>query len=281
MTYDFLARRLPGWLVLLAVIFLPMASQAAPKAKIWQRWTVHDAGSERRLDHGAWDQFLKRHVGTSADGVNRVDYAGVGAADRKSLQDYIGALEGIAVGTLGRDQQKAYWINLYNALTVRVILDHYPVASIRKINISPGIFSSGPWGNKLVTVEGEKVSLDDMEHRILRPVWNDPRVHYALNCAAIGCPNLQRRAFTAADMDAVLDRAARGYVNHRRGARVESGKLYVSSIYEWFKADFGASDRGVIEHLRRYADPELAAQLKGIGGITDDDYDWALNENTN
>ena len=103
-----------------------------------------------------------------------------------------------------RDEQLAYWINLYNALTVKVILDHYPVKSILDIDISPGWFSIGPWGKKLVAVEGVEISLDDIEHRILRPIWRDPRIHYALNCAAVGCPNLLREAFTGATAEVLL-----------------------------------------------------------------------------
>ncbi len=89
---------------------------------------------------------------------------------------------------LRRAEQFPFWINLYNALTVKVVLDHYPVEIIRDIDISPGLFADGPWGKKLVTVEGEALSLDDIEHRILRPIWKDPRLHYVLNCAALGVP---------------------------------------------------------------------------------------------
>jgi len=265
-------------LVLLVIVLSPGVSHGAPKADLWPRWAAHDAASHERVDHDVWNRFLKDHVEASEDGVNRVGYAAVEAPGKDALRGYVDMLSGIAVSTLNRGEQMAYWINLYNALTVRVILDHYPVSSIRKINISPGFFSSGPWGKKLVTVEGEKVSLDDIEHRILRPVWRDARIHYAVNCASIGCPNLLPRAFTADEMEALLDKAARDYVNHPRGARIEDGKLYVSSIYEWFKADFGGTDQGVIDHLRQYAAPSLQGQLEGVTAIADDVYSWALNE---
>jgi len=275
---DFVFRCLPIWIGLFTALVFPVASHAAPRSELWQRWQVHDGRSDTRVDHRAWDRFLDRYVVVSPDGINRVDYADVTNADKGALQSYIDGLTGTAVSALNRDEQKAYWINLYNALTVRLILDHYPLTSIRKINISPGFFSSGPWDKKLVTVESEKVSLNDIEHRILRPIWKDARVHYAINCASIGCPNLQRRAFTADNMEALLDRAARAYINHPRGARVEGGKLYVSSIYEWFREDFGGTDRGVIEHLRQFAAPNLTHHLKGITGIAGDAYDWSLNE---
>ena len=130
----------------------------------------------------------------------------------------------VRVSGLGRDEQCAYWINLYNALTLEVVLDHYPVDSIRDIDISPGLFSQGPWGKKLITVEGEQVSLNDIEHRILRPIWRDPRIHYAINCASLGCPNLQPRPFTGRTLDHALDLAAMRFVDIRAacGSRTAS-----------------------------------------------------------
>lgn len=162
-------------------------------------------------------------------------------------------------------------------MTVKTVLEHYPVDGIRDIDISPGLFADGPWGKELVEVAGEPLSLDDIEHRILRPIWRDPRVHYAVNCAALGCPNLAPRAFTAANTEAQLEAAARAYVNHPRGVMARRGKLVVSSIYIWFKADFGNTDPGVISHLKAYARPDLAARLMDARRIDDHTYDWALN----
>ena len=158
------------------------------------------------------------------------------------------------------------------------MLDHYPVDGIRDIDISPGLFADGPWDKKLVEIEGEDVSLNDIEHRILRPIWRDPRIHYAVNCASIGCSNLRPTAFTAANSDALLTAAAQAYVNHPRGARVEDGKLIVSSIYVWFQEDFGGNDAGVIRHLIRYAAAGLGTRLAGVTSIHTHDYDWGLND---
>jgi hypothetical protein len=199
-------------------------------------------------------------------------------AGKQALEQYLEDLQAVGVSALDRPEQKAYWINLYNALTVRVVLGHYPVKTIRKINISPGWFSSGPWRAKLLTVEGEEVSLDDIEHRILRPLWQDNRVHYAVNCASLGCPNLQPEAFTAENTERLLEQAAREYVNHPRGARMEKGRLVVSSIYDWFRADFGGSEEGVLAHLRHYAQEPLREALEGYSGKLRYEYDWALNE---
>ena len=251
---------------------------AAPKAEPWPRWEAHRVDSTGTVDHSPWDGVLARHNVPAADGSRRFAYDRVGPDDRRRLGDYIDALANVAVSDLGRDQQRAYWINLYNALTVKVVLDRWPVASIRDIAISPGLFSVGPWGRKVIRVEGEPLSLDDIEHRILRPIWKDARVHYALNCAAIGCPDLLPIAFTAANTEELLERAARAFVNHPRGARIEGGRLVVSSIYVWFRSDFGdGTDAAVIAHLARHARPEFARALAGIERVSDHGYDWAIN----
>jgi hypothetical protein len=252
----------------------------APSAELWERWTTNDPAATRRIDHGPWDRFLKAYVLASDDGVNRVAYGRVTSVDRLGLRRYIAGLAAEPVSRLSRAEQLPFWINLYNALTVKLVLDHYPVKSIRDIDISPGWIARGPWDKKLIEIEGEQVSLNDIEHRILRPIWRDPRIHYAVNCASIGCPNLGTDAFTARNAEGLLSEAAADYVNHPRGARVEDGELVVSSIYVWFREDFGDDDKGVIAHLARYAGAELKAGLAKAPKIGDHTYDWALNESS-
>ncbi len=262
---------------LVALLLLPLTATAAPSADLWERWTAHDATATAQVDHAAWDGFLARHLRTGEDDIARIAYDAVSDSDKGELAAYLAALAGTRVSGLNRAEQQAYWINLYNALTVQVILDHYPVDSIRDIDISPGFFSAGPWGKKLIAIEGETVSLDDIEHRILRPIWKDPRIHYAVNCASIGCPNLQDKAFTADNTEALLNRGARAYINHPRGVRVDGNKLTVSSIYKWFEADFGGTDAGVIAHLQSFAEPDLKAALSRVKRIDADRYNWSLN----
>jgi len=270
-----------AWLVVALITVagvLGRPAEAAPRAELWPRWQAHDPASGATIDHQAWGEFLARYVATGADGINRVDYAAVTPADRARLDADLERLAAVAISGYSRPEQMAYWINLYNALTVQIVLAHYPVDSIRDIDISPGLFSNGPWGKKVITVEGEPLSLDDIEHRILRPIWRDPRVHYALNCAALGCPDLQPRPFGAATLGPQLDEAARGFVNHPRGVAIDDGELEVSSIYHWFMEDFGKDDRDVIAHLEAYAAPDLARQLHGFASIDDHAYDWRLND---
>lgn len=252
---------------------------AAPKADLWPRWESHNPASSAVVDHSAWERFLSRYlVSNHPSGINRVRYDEVSAEDRRELESYIESLQGTPVSSLNRDEQMAFWLNLYNAVTVRVILDHYPVASITKIDLSTGLFSRGPWEAKLLEVEGEEISLNDVEHRILRPIWQDPRVHYAVNCASMGCPNLQDRAYTTANLEVLLEKGAREYINHPRGASFQGKKVVLSSIYDWFQEDFGGSVEGVLRHLRRYAAPELAGKLDSYSGRISYQYDWSLNE---
>ena len=250
----------------------------APSAELWPRWQRHDPADTATLDLAAWDALLGRVVVAGADGINRVDYRALAGGEAAALRQVMDGLAAVPVSSLGRDQQLAYWINLYNAVTLQVVAAHYPVASIRDIDISPGWFADGPWDAPLVTVEGEALTLNDIEHRILRPVWQDARIHYAVNCASLGCPNLAAEAFRGEAITAQLDAAARAYVNHPRGVSLGDGRVTVSKIYDWFLEDFGGSTAGLLAHLRRHADAELAARLLQVDGIDGTAYDWALND---
>lgn len=251
---------------------------AAPSADLWDFWLKHDQSSTASIDHSSWDRYLERYVKPSSDDINLINYADVSKADRTDLTAYLQRLATINIHQYNRAEQQAYWINLYNALTVNVILDHYPVKSIRDIDISPGFFSDGPWKKQLLEVNGKQVSLDDIEHRILRPIWKDPRIHYAVNCASIGCPNLQPQAFTADNSEQLLNQGAKDYINHPRGARFDGNDLRVSSIYKWFKEDFGNNESELIDHLKQYADADLKEKLKQAKEVSGYHYDWNLNE---
>ena len=187
------------------LVFLTLETHAAPKSDLWDRWTAHQPESTLVPDYQIWSDFLRRYLDTSnSDGIHRVDYAGVTAEARESLKQYLLRLQKIPVSRLSRIQQLPYWINLYNAFTVHLILEHYPLDSI--VDIRYGFFDFGPWDEKLLQIEDEEVSLNDIEHRILRPIWKDPRLHYALNCASLGCPNLQPKSFHPGNLESLLNR---------------------------------------------------------------------------
>jgi hypothetical protein len=254
-----------------------MSVGAAPKAELWPRWQQHNAQNPAQIDFAVWHTFLATYVEAHhPSGMHRLRYASVSAEDRQALQHFIAVLQTVAISTYHQQEQQAFWINLYNALTVSVVLAHYPVASLRDIRLS-GLFSTGPWHAKLVTIEGEKVSLDDIEHRIVRPLWKDNRLHYALNCASLGCPNLAPVAYTSANLAQLLEQGARAYINHPRGVFCQDDTCIVSSIYVWFQEDFGGNFAGVVQHLLRYAHVPLTAQLQAYRGKVQHDYDWRLN----
>jgi len=274
----FLKYLLLGLLFFFTNLSIPNAI-AAPLPELWSRWQSHDPTSTQVVDKIVWNKLLNKYLVTNhSSGINLFRYGKVSTEDRKKLSEYIGYLQQVLVSILNNEEQKAYWINLYNALTVKTILDHYPVKSILDIDISPGFFSNGPWGAKLLTIEGEKVSLNDIEHRILRPIFNDNRIHYAVNCASIGCPNLQQEAFTTKNMDVLLEKGAYAYINSPRGAQIVKGRLHVSSIYKWFKVDFGGSNESVVKHLLQYSEGELAEALRNYNKGFNYDYDWSLNK---
>jgi len=272
--------RIVIFLLLIAVggIGANISLLAAPKAKLWPKWQKHDPNSTQTIDHQPWQSFLNRYlIHPHPSGVHRVNYQAVTADDKQLLADYLNKLTSLPISTYNPQEQAAYWINLYNALTIQVILDHYPVESILDIDISPGFFSFGPWDAKLITVEQEELTLNDIEHRILRPIWRDNRFHYALNCASLGCPNLVSRPYTGNNLESLLEQSARTYVNHPRGAVFIDGELRVSKIYDWFEEDFGGNEQGVIAHLKKYATGKLAEQLQTYHDDLDSEYDWKLN----
>jgi hypothetical protein len=229
--------------------------------------------------------LLARYVVASPDGINRVRYAAWASnvSDVSALNAYVASLERDRPSRMTRDERLAHWINLYNAVTLQVIIENYPVRSIRDIRsqtLDPrGLI--GPWRTPRVTVEGRRLSLDQIENSILRPEFNEPRIHYAINCASIGCPNLAARAWRAETMDADLTAAARAYINHPRAVSVNAqGRVRVSTIYRWFAADFGGNAASVLTHLRQYASPDLQARLARATTISNYAYDWALNGST-
>ena len=242
-------------------------------------WDASDESNVERIDHGAWQDILDGYLTPDATGVNLVDYEGLAAdaGDSARLAGYLDYLQGLDPRDYSRAEQMAYWINLYNALTMKVVLDAYPVDTIRDIH--EGVVPyTGPWGDVHANVAGQDLTLDEIEHGILRPIWRDKRIHYAVNCAAYGCPHLLETAFTVENTEMLLEAGARDYVNNFRGVDVvDEDFIVLSSIYEWYPEDFGETEESVLAHLLEYADDELAGQLEGFEGALEHDYDWSLN----
>ncbi len=263
---------------LLYLTIMPLlANPIASASPISQQFTPSNASSKRIVDHKILDQLLEAHIQTDSEGLNRVNYKTL-KVKQPQLQTYLQQLQAVKATDLNKAEQFAFWANLYNAVTLDVVLTAYPVKSIRDIDISPGLFSNGPWGKKLVRVENTPLSLDDIEHKILRVVFKDPRVHYAVNCASIGCPNLRKQAFTGPKLEQQLEAAATAYVNSNRGLKITNGRIEASKIYSWFRKDFGKDEKAVLDHLQRYANPSLKAKLQQATSIRRYHYDWNLND---
>lgn len=248
---------------------------AAPAKKLWPRWQPYNAKSTRTINHQAYQKFLNSYVITSAAGINLVRYAKVTAADKAALKAYLNRLAKLPIGQYNRNVQLAYWINFYNALTIYTVLKNYPVKSIR--DIKTGWFSGGIWNKHLIKVDGVLISLNGIEHRIVRPIWNDPRTHFALNCASYSCPNLQRQAYTGRTINGMLTQDAIIYINSPRGVSIKNNELIVSSIFDWYQSDFGKNEQAVINFLKKYAKPKLKEKLNKFHEISDYQYNWKLN----
>ncbi|MEM8616397.1 MAG: DUF547 domain-containing protein [Pseudomonadota bacterium] len=235
----------------------------------------HTANADEETRNQPWNDLLSRYLIVGDDGVNRFDYGGLQAntADAAALSAYLESFADLDMDTLDRDAQFAAYANAYNALTIQHIVDRYPVKSIRSGYIV------GPWKRVKMTIDGRELSLDAIEHDVLREDWDEPRVHYAVNCASYGCPNLQPVAWQAETLDQDLTAAARAFINHPRGVTVrERGGLQVSTIYKWFRKDFGGDEDGVIDHLLTYANPVLAEAIRANADIKKHDYNWSLND---
>jgi hypothetical protein len=216
--------------------------------------------------HAQWTALLQRWV---QDG--RVDYAGLEQSGRAALDAYLAGLSNACATDYERwtsAERIAFWLNAYNAATVRLILDHYPIASIRKIGWLPG----AAFREKLLPMPGLKggtVSLDDIEHGTLRSSFREPRIHFALVCAARSCPALRSEAYRGADLDRQLDDQARQFLHDPRKNRVDPATrtLRLSPIFKWFRGDFEADSGSLPRYLARY-----------LGDVEFLDYDWSLND---
>jgi hypothetical protein len=242
-------------------------------------------------DHAAWTGLLARHVVPLRGGqASQVRYAGF-AADRAALRAYLDTLSRVtpaAFAAFGLARQQAFLINAYNAFTVELILSRYPdLKSIKDL----GSLLQSPWKPKRVPLLGTKVSLDDLEHGMLRERgrYDDPRVHFAVNCASVGCPALREEAFVAQRLDAQLDEQSARFMSDRSRNRFDParGRLELSRIFDWYGEDFRLGHRGATSlrafaglHADRLADApadreRIRAQQADIVFL---DYDWSLND---
>lgn len=224
--------------------------------------------------HGAWSVLLKNWVSD-----DRVAYAGLKSNAQAPLEAYLETLSATCAPdyvTWSREQRLAFWINAYNAFTVKLIVDHHPIRSIRKIGFLPG----AAFRHRFIPMpglKGEAISLDNIENDTIRADFREPRIHFALVCASVGCPPLRTEAYRASDLDRQLDEQTRLFLSDTDKNRFDpaTATLYLSPIFKWFRADFETVAGSVATYVARYLnDPRISKP--GVK-IKYTDYDWALN----
>ena len=263
-------------LITLSLLLSGSVLWAAPEKDYWSFWDKHDDGSKVVFDHGDWQIILDKYVRFSdRQKMYSFVYGGVSRENMERLRGYLKRMSETDPRTLNKSQQLAYWINLYNALTVDLILRNYPVKSITKLG--KGWFRVGPWDDKIITIADQEISLNDIEHRILRPIFENPRIHYAVNCASIGCPDIAPVAYSGDLIEAQMDEAAKRFINQSKGVNFVGGRLVLSKIFEWYADDFDGED-GVWKELLQFADAGLRARLEAYKGGISYHYNWKLNE---
>lgn len=227
------------------------------------------------FDHESYDALLDAHVDEEA---GEVDYAGL-AEQREELDAYLGRVASAELADLPRDEQLALLVNAYNAYTLELILENYPeIESIQEL--------SDPWSTERFEVGGYTLSLDQIEHGLIRPLYRDPRIHFAVNCAAVDCPYLAGSAYTGDAIDEQLEARAKAILTNEQFVRVEDETLRYARVMDWYRVDFvDASFEGsasnVPSYIARYADEEVRSFVEEHGGDPPAEpleYDWSLND---
>lgn len=234
-------------------------------------WTAAPAvPASPKVDNSIWAKLLQEHV----TATGQVDYRGF-KADEKKLDQYLTVLSAVDPKPLTRSEQFAFYINAYNAFTIKLVLTKYPgINSIKET----GTFFTNPWQKKFIPLNGRTVTLDYIEHEILRPRFKDPRVHAAINCASKSCPKLLNIPYEPDTLESQLNLQARDFVNNPKKNLYVNNTLFLSKIFKWFEDDFGDNP---INFIRRYAEGSLKKTLDNAGQdirIEYLEYDWSLNQ---
>lgn len=216
---------------------------------------------DAKVDHSAWDALLKKHVRKNGD----VDYKGF-KNDSNALNDYVNHLASqVPQDDWSVQEQLAYFINVYNANVIKLIVDNYPTKSIKDI--------SNPWLKERIKVGDKSFSLAGIEKGVLQEM-NEPRIHFAINCASISCPKLLDTAYTANNVMELMDRAAKEFINNPEKNKISKNKLQISEIFKWYKDDFIANGGTIIDYLNKYSEVKIQPNTS----IDYIQYDWGLND---
>ena len=214
--------------------------------------------------HSQWNSLLQACVSPNG----QVNYKAF-KSRQSELDSYLKTLSGaVPSGNWTKNEKMAYWINAYNAYTIKLILNHYPIKSIMDIE-KDGV---SPWDQKFIKMHGKSYTLNEIEHTILRKQFSEPRIHFAVNCASQSCPALMNKAYTAKNLSSELEKSTRKFINNSEHNKISSNSVKVSKIFEWFKEDF-TKNGTLIDFLAKYADTKIDDNAT----ISYLEYDWSLN----
>lgn len=237
------------------VVETAKSPKPTPKEEPAEKPTV----TATEFSHATWDGILRKNVSNTG----KVNYAGI-KGDKAQLDKYLKSLADNPIQSSWSNKKKqAYWINAYNAYTVKLIVDNYPTSSITQLK------GGKPWDAKIAEVGGKKYTLNNIENDILRPTYNDARVHFAVNCAAKSCPPLLNRAWTEDNLNSNYDKQAKSFINNSKYNTISENSVKISKIFEWYADDFG----NIITYLNKYSNIKINSDAK----VEYMEYDWKLN----
>ena len=259
-----------GLLVLTVCVVLSSAN-AAQKPKLVGFWNDHEASSRLKPDHSAWQTLLDKYVLVDEEsGVNRFAYDAVTPDDVLSLRSYLFYLQNLDPRQLNKPAQKAFWLNMYNASVTLIVIAQKPRNSIRSVD------SRKVWEKERFNIALQSLSLDTIEHGVLRPLFADERILFALHKASIGGANISKVAFTAENIEQQLDAARQDFLKHSRSIDFRGNSLVLSRMFKWYEDDFGGDVSSVREYLKKHVEPETALKIERARNVRYQ-YDWNLN----
>ena len=258
--------------LVMAVVFVGNSVYAAPKAKPLPFWDDSEPTSGLTPNHLRWQQILDKFVITGhPSNIHRIDYGAFSDADEKELREYLAYLQQLDPRQLKKVRQKAYWLNLYNATMVLIVVVSQPSESIRSVD------RNNLWVAERFNIAGQKLSLDDLVHGILRPLFKDERIHFALNLATLGSANINPLAYTGDNIEEMMEQTARDFLQQPRAVDFSSDELILSRIFFWYESDFGSNLTELKDYLKQYQSPELAEKIEASKRLSYQ-YDWSLNK---
>ena len=263
---------------MILVLFVSSAYAAPKPTNLIEFWNDKEPLSEIQVNHDAWQEILNMYVDDQhASGINRFDYEAVTAGDALKIKTYLEYLQKMEPRQLNSLEAQAFWINLYNAIMVDKIVDTYQSGSSRAINrLLRGGLRSTRWNRDVTEVVFQELSLDDIAHGILRPIWKDPRINLVLATGALSGANMLKTAFDGENNEVLLEQAKNDFFAHPKAVRVENGRIVLNSVFDWYAEDFAPNRPALLRYIQENAPEATRQSMVGLSR-TSFDYIWDLN----